>query len=436
MNIIVIGINHKTAPVDIREKVVFSSEEIKSCLSDLINGELLTEAVLLSTCNRTELYGILPHGSGDISHITAYLNAVKGVDYFKGEYIYIYRGERAITHLYGVISGIDSMIVGEPQIFGQVKEAYKLAVEANATKIFFNKLFHTAFHVGKRVRTEASIGVGGVSVSYVAVELALRLFKDLKSHNVLLIGAGETGKLALLHLRKKNIGTPHIANRTYARAEKVAYELGGIAIHFEQIAEIIPSIDLIISATSSPEPIFSFTAFRSIVEKRSKRPLIVIDLSVPRDFDPAIRTIDNVTYHDMDSLQLIAERNTKKREEALPLAENIITEEVTKFQNWYETQVVMPLIKSLREKFLNLALQEVHRNKKHFPATEQKHLEIFASNLVNKLLHTPTVHLKESQSDGNISITQLQIIQEFFDLDLPMLEEVSPKSKKPQESVA
>lgn len=189
MNIIVIGINHKTASVDVREKVVFSTEEIKSCLNDLVNGELLTEAVLLSTCNRTELYGILPHASSDISPITAYLNACKGVDCFKGEYLYIYRGEKAIAHLFGVISGIDSMIVGEPQIFGQVKEAYKLAVEVNATKLFFNKLFHTAFHVGKRVRTEASIGVGGVSVSYVAVEFAQRLFKDLKTRNVLLIGA-------------------------------------------------------------------------------------------------------------------------------------------------------------------------------------------------------------------------------------------------------
>lgn len=418
MNLILIGMSHKTAPLELREKLALCCAEPSAALERIKAIPSVEEALYLSTCNRFEL--IARTGSEHaIPQIKAFM--VSQVNIAPDELekiIYVHRNEDAVKHIFRVASSLDSMVMGEPQILGQVKDAYRQSVAANSTGIILNKVLHAAFRTAKRVRTETAIAGNAVSVSFAAVELAKKIFSELKGKTVLLVGAGEMSELAARHLVHNGTGKVLIANRTYERAERVAEELHGVPVRMEKLEEALGEADIIISSTGASGYVLNDAMISRALKRRRNRLLFIIDIAVPRDVDPAVGAIDNVFLYNIDDLQGIVDNNIKGRMAEALKAEEIISEEVVNFFEWYQTLEVVPTIVSLKNKMDTIMKTEIENTSwiKRLSPEEQKNVEIFASSILNKVLHEPISNLKD-ESRENGAVTMIAVIRKLFKLD-------------------
>jgi glutamyl-tRNA reductase len=417
MNLFSVGISHHTASVDVREKMWLSEEEIRRALPEL-KEHFFSECVLVSTCNRTELYGMFPSGSTpDESSLTKFLIDFKQASglvqpaHFQG------RDEgSAVEQLFRVAAGVDSMVIGDIQILSQVKDAFNLARQAAATGPVMNRLMQASLHVGKRVRTETVICEGAVSVSYAAVELASKIFADLSRKSVLLIGAGETGELTLKHIVGRGIGQVKIANRTREKADALVALYGGSVVDFAGVGDALAGVDIVITSVNSPTYILGPEEVQKVMRQRSNSPLIVLDIGVPRNVNPASRRIENVFLYDIDSLNTVVDKNLERRKAELPKVNAIVREEVAEFYKWYNALQVGPTIQELRDMFESVRQQEVGKNINRFKSEDRELVELVTKRIVNKLLHQPMTILKQGTEGGNGEAETLSRIQTLRDL--------------------
>ncbi len=415
--IYVIGLNHKSASLDQRECVAVSPHQLSTFLTTIRSSGHWSEVVGLSTCNRTEWYVIGPTNPELIRCLRTLLNISNNVELWSDpEITYVKKHTDAVRHLFRVASGLDSQVIGESQILSQVKDAFTLAMEANTTGPIFNNLFQTALHVGKRVRTDTEIGARAISISSAAVELANKIFSDLSKRTVLLIGAGETGELTAQHLKARDIKTLYITNRTYTRAEEVARKLEGYPLPFDSFAEKIAEVDIVISATNSPQYTVEATTVKSLMSRRQNRPLFFIDIAVPRDIDPHLNKLDNVFVNYIDDLNTIVQKNLNLRKDEIPAADRIIDSEIHQYKDWLKSLDVKPVIATLHQKFEHLRKTEVERNKKHFHKDDWEDLEKLTTSLMKKFLHIPLMQLRDAAQNGNGQLKRIEAAYELFDL--------------------
>lgn len=404
MGIIVIGMNHKTAPLHIRERLSLSCEDNSRTLNEIKDISQVREVMYLATCNRVEVLANIEDNISGVEQLKSFIFSHGNLSHDEmKECLYIYRDHEAVRHLFRVASSLDSMVMGEPQILGQVKDAYRNCVEHKASGIILNKLLHHAFRVAKRVRTETGIANNAVSVSFAAVELAKKIFGYLSGKTVLLIGAGEMSELAAKHLINNGVSKIIFANRTYENAVRLANDFHGIPIGFDLLEEKLKEVDIIISSTGAPGYIITEKMIVEALKRRKNRLIFLIDIAVPRDVDPAVENIDNVFLYNIDNLQEIVDENVKNRLREADKAEAIIADEVTNFSNWLNTLEVVPAIVSLRNKADDIIYSELEKSfswMKDMKEEEKEKIKILASSIVNKLLHDPITRLKEESQNG------------------------------------
>jgi glutamyl-tRNA reductase len=421
MNLYCLGISHRTAPIDIREKLWFSGDEAASVLSSL-QEKYFKELVLVSTCNRTELYYIPSPAPGGLNGeplwniLASCKNAGNSV---RENHFYSMGSLDAVRQLFAVVSGIDSMVIGDVQILNQVKEAFAFAQERKCTGPVLNRLFHSALHVGKRARTETEIGEGAVSVSYAAAELASKIFEDLSKRTALLIGAGETGKLTAKHLSVRNLGSLLIANRTRSRAEEVVAQLHGTVVDYEDILSELPNVDIVVSCVESTSYILTSNDIRQAMKLRGNKPLFIVDIGVPRNIDPQANTIGSVFLHDIDALNHVIDNNLARRKDNIPKIEKIIEEELLQFKSWFESLEVVPTIQELRDQFETIRKAEIDKHLHHFSSESREEIDMLTRRIVNKILHTPTTNLKNGTGEHKEDDMQskISILRHLFGLD-------------------
>ncbi len=402
MTLVAFGINHKTAPVDIREKVAFSPEKVHEALQNLVNQDAVHEAVILSTCNRTEVYCGLDDSANDavLQWLSDYhqlpLEAIS-------PYIYAHLGSDAVQHILRVASGLDSMVLGEPQILGQIKEAYMTANHAGVIGSQLNRLFQHTFAVAKQVRTDTAIGASPVSVAFAAVSLAKQIFSDLSEHKVMLIGAGETIELVARHLKENQVSQIIVANRTVERANELAKTFDAEAIAIPQIPERLPEVDIVISSTASPLPFIGKGMMESVIKQRKHRPVFMVDIAVPRDIEPEVGELDDVYLYTVDDLQEVIEENRKSRQEAAHQAEDIIDTQVEHFMGWLRSLDSVDVIRAYRDKSHHTRDEALAAAKRQLLAGKdpQEVVEELARVLTNKLLHEPSVQMKHAAYHGD-----------------------------------
>jgi glutamyl-tRNA reductase len=420
MYIVVVGLSHKSTPVELRERLYFADSDLEEPLEKLAPYTDGGERVILSTCNRVELYSTVPHLAHGSARLQQFLSDYQGIplDEFHS-YLYTHHSEAALGHLFRVVSSLDSLVVGEAQISAQVKEAFAIARRANATGPLFNQIFERAFAVAKRVRTETRIGEHAVSVSYAAVELAKKIFQDLAAKTALIIGAGEMSELTARHLMSHGVRQLLIANRGVGRAMDLAERLQGQGLALAELPTYLSRADIVVSSTGSPHPIIGKAEVQSALKLRKNRPMFFIDIAVPRDIDPAVNELDNVYLYDIDDLRHVVEENLKARQREAVLAEAMIKREVDDVMRWFDEQKVVPAVIGLRRKAETIRNQELEKLfAKLGPLSEADRgaIEAMASSIINKLLHTPIVRLKqESQSTGGMGY--LQALRDLFSLD-------------------
>ncbi len=423
MNLALIGINHRTAVLDVREKLWFSDTELPGALAEL-KERFFSECFIVSTCNRTELYGIVDvrKSSGNMKSLVesaseALVKTKTSPEIVQQKHLYMLHGCRAATHLFKVASGIDSMVIGDIQILSQVKGHFTLAAEHGTVGTFLNRLVQTALRVAKRARTETTICEGAVSVSYAAVELANKIFSDFSERRALLIGAGETGELAAKNLVGRGIAALIIANRTRSRAEQLVKELGGSVVDYEDLEKALTTTDIVITSVSSQEYILGPDQLRRAMKARSNAPLLVIDIGVPRNVHPDANKLENVFLNDVDSLSRIVDQNLARRKSEISTVNDIILEELKGMREWFESLQVSPTITDLRDYFESVRSEEVKKNINRFSEQDRELVDLVTKRIINKLLHVPTTNLKngngESQEEKH---KKIHIIRGLFGL--------------------
>ncbi len=411
MGFILSGLNHQTAPVEIREQFSFTPSAATAAEEKLLTSGILKEAVLLSTCNRTEIYGITSDHenlNGQIVDSLASLKAIPSGNIHN--FFYQKHDTEAVRHLFRVVSGLDSMVLGEAQILGQVKEAYIRANESGHTGTHLNKLFHHAFRTGKRVRTETKIGQGAVSVGSVAVDLSRKIFRDFRDKTVVVLGAGEMAFQTLQHLAAAG------ADRTQARAEELAAKVNGQVFPYSRLVDGLLLADTVIVSTGAQKVIWNADFFHEIMALRKNRPLFVIDITVPRNVDPRAREIYNLFLYDIDDLQKVISRNLAERQREIPKAAAIVEEETAEFSKWYESIPAIELIQLLMEHFESIRQSEVKRYRKYFAREDWEQLDKFSSSLLKKFLHNPIVRLRTCPERDDLC-TRCSL-KEFFGLEV------------------
>lgn len=415
MDLIAISINHRTAPVELREAVYLKEDEIRPFIN-LAKENKIKEGLILSTCNRTEIFGI-PNNS-EISHekFQNLLLNFKSNQNVDDQNFQKFVSRDAIKHLFAVATGIDSLLIGDNQVFKQVKDSFQISEEANFSGYIMHRIFDAAIRTGKRAISETAISEGAVTVSYAAVQLTEKIFSNLNKKSALVIGAGETGEIAAKHLSEKGIGSLAVTNRTHEKAEKLSQKLNAKVIPFAEYKDSIHKFDIIISATSSPEILIRKDDVISALKKRSNNPMILMDIAIPRDIDPQTKKIDYVFYHDLDSLNIIVEQNLTKRKAEIPKVEKIIEEELDNLWEWYNSLQAAPAIKDIRDFFEEIRNEEVEKNKNKFSAEDQEKLDIVTKRIINKILHRPTIELRKAD-DVSASVetsTKIGIIRDLF----------------------
>ena len=419
-NLVIVGVNHKTTPVELREKLAFNQNSIQESTEKLGGFPEIDESLIISTCNRVEIYARVNNVDQGIDRLKKFICDYHLIPYeLLDKHFYAFREEETVKHLFRVSSSLDSMVVGESQILGQVKDAYSLAKSLQATGLILNQLFEKAFNVAKKIRDETGIAESAVSISSAAVELARKIFEDLENHTVMLVGTGEMAELAAKHLISYGVKTVYVASRTYERAANLAKTLNGSALDFEHFKKEMHKADIVISSTASPKFIISKDMVQEAIHQRKNRPMFFIDIAVPRDIEPEVNDLENVYLYDIDDLQNVVNANIQEREKEAEVAMEIIQHEVTKFNNWVETLDAVPTIVELRKRAEEVRQQEIEktlRKMEHLSEEDRKNLHQMTSSIVNKLLHKPTVNLKKKTqtSEGR---TYLKAIRDLFHLD-------------------
>jgi len=436
MELLVVGLNHKTAPIEIRECLAFPGDKLEEALSKVHGLPSVRENMIVSTCNRVEVYVATREIEKATRDLKEFLSQYHGLPLKEFERcLYAHTGEEAVRHIFRVASSLDSMVLGEPQILGQIKDAYDLSQQAKTSGLILHRLLHRAFHVAKRVRTETKIVVGGISVSSVAVELAEKIFGTLQKKTVLLIGAGEMCELAARHLVSAGAEKIMVTNRTYERAASLAQEFRGEAIPFESMSQGLKTVDIVVSATDSPQYLIRHDQITKVIKDRRQKPIFFIDIADPRDIEPDVGEIENVYLYNIDDLQKVANENIKDREMEAHKAEAIVQSEVLKFVNWYRSLDVTPTIVALRKKFEEIRKKELEKTLSLHPDLsdkEKKSLEALTSAIVNKILHTPISLLKQTDEEAMADL-YLDALHALFGLPEKSFETFLEKSEEAKE---
>lgn len=404
MGILVVGLNHKTAPVEIREKLAFNDQTVPRALIELRNCMPGVETVILSTCNRVEIYAAASDAEerfDDISRFLADFHELNPDDFLP--HLYRYTDRDAVRHLFSVSCSLDSMVVGEAEVLGQVKRAYMFALEEGVTGKVLNNLFQRAFGVAKNVRTSSSIGERKISVASVAVEFALKIFSDFSDKTVMIIGAGEMGELTLKHMVERGISALIVANRTYEKAVELADQYDGMAIKYESFAENMHRADVVICTSGAPHYILHPKQFPPLLRARRNRPMLLIDIAVPRDIHPDVENIDNVYLYNIDDLQRVVNENIEFREKELEQCSSLIETETDNFMGWLRTLDVDSMIVQFREALHDVRRDELTRALNKLPElgeSEKQEIEYLTERIVNKILNQPTQFLKKEASRG------------------------------------
>jgi glutamyl-tRNA reductase len=417
--ILLIGLNHKTAPVEIRECIGFAGDESDQALHDLHALEAVQEVFLVSTCNRVEVLLTTSDKDRAAQQVVAFLSEMNNIPVTEfQDNLYQHVGDDAVRHIFRVAASLDSMVVGEPQILGQIKEAYRTAATKRTSGVILNRLLHKTFLVAKRIRTETGIGDHAVSISYAAIELARKIFGDLEGRKVLLIGAGEMAELAVEHLIRNRANEILVANRTFERGVELARRFNGRAIRIEEISDGLESVDIVISSTGAKDYVVQQDQARGIMRRRRNRPLFFIDIAVPRDIDPDINRLNNIYVYDIDDLKGVIEENIEDRQRAALKGERLVDEAVIRFRQWYQNLDVVPTIVGLRRKFEQVIRAEVTRTCPGGVAqgVDKDALDKMVNALVNKILHDPTTILKREEGHGN-KAQLLSATRKLFKLD-------------------
>ncbi|MCK9362838.1 MAG: glutamyl-tRNA reductase [Syntrophales bacterium] len=421
MKLILVGMNYKTAPVELRERLQNYCSDQDVALPDLMMNPEIKEAICLATCNRIEVIARLGDTARGEDFLKNFMCRQGNFDIKETEkYLYIYRDIDAVLHLFRVASSLDSMVMGEPQILGQIKDAYRMAVDRHATGVLLNRLTHHAFQVAKRVRSETEIAGNAVSVSYAAVELAKKIFGSLKGKSALLIGAGEMSELAARHLIRQGVGNIFIANRTIARAQQMAEEFHGVAVSFDEFPSFLPEVDIVIASTGAPGYILTAPMVAAALKKHKHKQhmLFLIDIAVPRDIEPEVGELDNVYLYNIDHLQDVVDANRAMRRGEALRAEELIAEEVAGFEKWFNSLAAVPAIVRLREKTDSIVQGELDRFSAWLGGLKEEdraHVEWLVSSVVNKILHDPITVLKEESSEGE-ELPDMAAIRRLFKL--------------------
>ncbi len=415
MALIAFGINHKTAPVSVRERVAFSPERMQEALRDLVSLDNVGEAAILSTCNRTEIYCEVVDGSDHVaSEWLRNYHRLTRDDFVP--YLYLYPDEEAVRHMLRVASGLDSLVLGEPQILGQIKDAYHKAGAAGTVGSLLGRLFQHTFAVAKKVRTDTAIGASAVSVAFAAVSLGRQIFGDLTSKTALLVGAGETIELVARHLHENQIGRIIVANRTAARAHQLAQQFDGYAIALQEIPAHLAEADIVISSTASPLPILGKGMVESALKQRKHRPMFMVDIAVPRDIEEEVESLEDVYLYTVDDLQEVIQESLRSRQEAAKQAEEIIDIEVAHFMEWLGSLEAVATIRAFREHAGRLAETVMIQARRQLMSGKDPHavLQWYAHTLNNKLLHQPSVRLRQAAVEQRSEL--LQAARELFQL--------------------
>ena len=412
MNILVVGLNHKTAGIDVREKLAFNGTKLEEGLQKIKALPDIKEAVILSTCNRVEMYVNVNNPAKAYEFIKDFLSVFHGIERASLETaLYTHENVSAVKHIFRVAASLDSMVVGEPQILGQLKDAFEFSLQKKATGILLNKLMKKAISVAKRVRTETKIAENAVSISFAAVELAKKIFEDLSTKSFMLLGAGEMAELAAKHLMSSGVKDVIVANRTYETGCSLAKEFNGRAVRFEDFPHEMISADIVICSTGASKYVLMKEQMQRVMKERRHKPVFIIDISVPRNIDPEINNIDNVYLYDVDDLQGVVDSNVQGRQKEAEKAEGIIAEEIETFQRWQSSLDAVPTIVALRDRADLIKKEELEKLLHKLPALdekEKKDIEYMANAIINKLIHPPTAALKEDSEDKDILIATLR----------------------------
>jgi glutamyl-tRNA reductase len=404
MQIILIGLNHKSAPIQIRETLAFSKEDTRLAINELMQVSFFLEMCIFSTCNRVELLVVSNLSKENVRQqvMTTWIEFLSNHRDIDANALhplfYIHQNIDAVRHIFRVASSLDSMIIGEPQILGQIKESYRYAVQKKSAGVLINRLLHRTFSVAKRVRSETGIGDHAVSISYAAIELGKKIFGTLRNKPVMLIGAGEMAELAVEHLIRHHAGTIYVLNRTFERGMKLANQYKGVALRFEELLDQLVNVDIVISSTGASSCILTKTQMKKVMKHRKYRPIFFIDIAVPRDIDPDINQLENAYLYDIDDLQDVIDSNVNERKKEAILAERIVDEAVVRFEEWLNNLDIVPTIKELRHKLEDITHFEIQKT---FQSLQNENntqlytaLEKMGNAIINKVLHDPIKFLK------------------------------------------
>jgi glutamyl-tRNA reductase len=396
--LIVAGISHVTAPIEVREKLTFRPQDAVRELAHLRDERLIREGVILSTCNRTEIYAVEESGDA-LSDFSALLSSRLGRDV--AEFMYVHRDREATSHLFGVAAGLDSMILGEAQIQGQVKDAWEQCRGESGP--ILNRMFQSALQAASRAREETGIGRGAASVSSAAVQLAKKIFGGLGGSRAMILGAGDVAEIALECLMNEGVRVAIVANRTHERAQTLAERHGATAMHYDECWESLRDVDVLICSTASPVPVVTVARVRDSIEARGDRPLCILDIALPRDVEAAVGEIDNVFLYDLDDLRAAAEANLEQRAEDVPAAREILADEVQKYWDWVAGLAAVPVVREFRDEMDRLRTAELAaalRRLGPLSPEQAEAIEQFSRSLMNKFLHEPSVRLKAAAANG------------------------------------
>ena len=413
MRLVTVGLTWKTAPLQVLERSALTPKELSQILAHVKDTD--SQAVVLSTCNRTEIYTLAHSGKHAQGFVAGLIDHLGKDSAISAPYLSTMEHTNAMQHLLRVVCGLDSFILGETEILGQVRHAYSMASQSGVARGALGHIFHQALRVGKRAQTETGISRNPLSVSAACVELARRTVGDLREKTVLVIGVGKAGKLAAKALRGHGARDLWFTNRTYERAVQEAIDWGGTSVPFEQLEPILAHVDVVVSTTGSPDYILTKTTLQKVMESRNGTPLFIADIALPRDVDPAASSIPGITICDTSDLQAISEENRSKRQLEAIKVEAIIQTEVQHFLEWWDSHRAIPTVSSLRQRaeaIRQLALRKTLKSLPNLLPEDQKHIEMLTKSLVNKLLHDPITYIRDHNTEGDI-----RIIEQFFRLD-------------------
>ena len=431
MHVFLLGVSHQTAPIDVREQLDFSSRDVGAAVEALAAKYSAGEAVVLSTCNRSEIYVAIDDPERARQELVDFLGSYHGLPREAFEsHVFVHADEEATRHLFRVAAGLDSLVVGEPQILGQVKDAFQVAATRQCVGPVLTRLFHTSFGVGKRVRSETALGEGAISVGYAAVALARKIFGRLDGRGVLVVGAGEISTITAQHLRSQGVGEIVITSRTAAHADALAADVNGRAIPWNDMRGALAAADIVITATGSPRPILSRTDIAAVSDKRRGEPLFIIDIAVPRDVEASVGEIEQVFLYNVDDLQAVVQENLSRRSSEIGRAESIVSEEVERFAAWRRSRGAVPTVVALRQRFEQIRRAELQRLEHKLGGLSPEaraSVDEVTRLIVEKLLLAPTSQLK-ALPDEDTRIAYTEAVNRLFELRDEAAAPVAPAS--------